>query len=178
MKKKFLSIVMVVLLVAVTLIGITACTKEEDKLVGTWFGQEQVEEGHLGRVYYTVITQNKENKNSLVYKQYIIFPSRVVQNAPNQTERESGEFCILPEKNLSKTSGLLNCTFNRNHASDFYKIVRESDDNFKVVRWNGKEEGTEYNGYDYGVYSFERTSMTLDEFKEQYGQYTIEYKIK
>ncbi len=83
--KKFLSIMMITLMIIVTVIGITACTKDEpdkepDKLVGTWisvaednshypYDFNKTEEYRLYADYYAVITESE----NLFFKSYILF---------------------------------------------------------------------------------------------------------
>ena len=170
--KKFISIIAVVIIIAALFVGATACGGDAEKsaLIGTWFGQEQVEEGKTGRVYFTVISENAKYKNALDYKQYGIYPSQSVNN-----NRVMGYYDDFPLTTVSVIRGQLSCKFRANNVvENWYKVTLIDDDNYTVTRWDGKVEGTGWSGTDYSTYVFTRTTMTLEEFRETYGQYTIE----
>ncbi len=144
MKRKFVSIVMVVLLIAIALVGITACTKDEESiLVGVWISV--AEDNDDSTDYYATITST-DNPNILRYQSY-----------------EIDKVTSLFKKNYYH-----NIYFSENEYKMSKELTNVIDYTITIL-----DDNTIFIKYIYGTqmeYTFRRTTMTLDEFKVQYGK--------
>ncbi len=163
--KKFLSIMMITLMIIVTIVGITACTKDEpdkepDKLVGTWisvaednnhypYDFNKTEEYRLYADYYAVITESE----NLFFKSYMF-----VQSNGNFIEHNESKVVRNPKK---EGTYHVSTHFWENHfAGSSYKITFVDNDTILI----------EDDDDSFTSFTFRRTSMTLEEFKATYGR--------
>ncbi len=163
MKKKILSIIMVVMIVAITVVGITACTEDKsDKLVGTWISIAEDNEHYIGMEtnedreyvnYYAVITKSSEKDS----KDYVLNSYMIYQTSGKYDENKDSKIVKKEEGKyftLSSFSGAL-------VAKSSHYINIKDDNTILIESENGSRK-----------YTFRRTTMTLDEFKTQYGKET------
>lgn len=166
--KKVLSIMMIALMIVITIVGITACTKDEaDNLVGVWISAAEdnshypyalkTEEYRVYVNYYAVITESEDKKSDdLVFKSYMIY-----QNTGKFVEHTSSKIVINPV--LEETYNMATKMGNNDVVGGSYKITFVDNDTILIE----DDDDT------FSKYTFRRTTMTLDEFKEMYGKDTI-----
>lgn len=154
MKKTFLIILSCVLSVVLLCGTLTACTDERsnDPIIGTWVCESTEDYA----VYYVEISAKEGDDSHLNWAMYGSFVYETNPHNNKWREYQTTDLGINP-----KVSGRYSLSTAFSHSSNaLYQVNMAGDNVFEVT-------GNQFSVSD-RRYEFERTELTLEQFKEQY----------